>query len=260
MLNFTNVIDYVYLYPAFPSLWIPHCIMMAIVLRTTLIDDDVDFSKKHPLSIAIMSTIYTFPGGIVASILLAQPPLSFLTNTEMTMSFFISVYLVFYSPLDIFYRIIVQFRLNFIFCTIQDVLRVQLVYTGVKTILDLYPDTLLYPVVFAVSKSSGFMFVKYAERAIVSGSHCAFILPHHSTKSCVLASVLFTFHFLGYIPQFTSKEIYFAITFLVVILRMISTFYDPLHDPYRPFEYLACNFIFGRYVEEKSNEKNKKKI
>ncbi len=72
--------------------------------------DDPDgwrrFSRRHPLSCAILGLVYVFPGGIVASILSAEPPLAFLASVPMVAPAAVAWYLVFYAPFDFFYKFV----------------------------------------------------------------------------------------------------------------------------------------------------------
>ena len=61
-----------------------------------------------------------------------------------------------------------------------------------KTILEIHPTSFLYPVVFATLKYSGFMIVKYCEQILLTGLSKAFVLPHHATKTMVVAACLLT--------------------------------------------------------------------
>ena len=49
---------------------------------------------------------------------------------------------------------------------------------------------LLYPVVFGIIKSSGFMFIKYVEVGILQGLRTGFKVPNQATKTMVIAAVL----------------------------------------------------------------------
>merc|ERR1719361_154418 len=96
--------EFVYSIPAFPYLWIPHCILMSMALRATV--GGLKFSRTHPLACYMMAIVYTFPGGILASLLLGEPPLAFLANTPAMMVMTVAWYLVFYAPYDFFVKMI----------------------------------------------------------------------------------------------------------------------------------------------------------
>ncbi len=50
--------------------------------------------------------------------------------------------------------------------------------SGLQTINDESPGYLVYPVVFALVKSSGFMILKYGEHVLLHGLNKAFTIPN----------------------------------------------------------------------------------
>jgi hypothetical protein len=55
------------------------------------------------------------------------------------------------------------------------------VLSGLQTINDESPGYLVYPVVFALVKSSGFMILKYGEHVLLHGLNKAFTIPNQVT-------------------------------------------------------------------------------
>lgn len=236
--------DFLHDVPAYPYLWVPHCIMMSLGLRATLGDGQraLKFARDHPLSCYMLAILYTFPGGILSTLLLAEPPLDFLVNTSAVVVMTIAWYLVFYSPRDFFARMIDSMQLRSPLSTLQDFLRLHLCLSGVATIHQLHPGAFFYPMIFAVVKSSGFMFLKYAEYVLVKGVDRAFIIPHHSSKTCILASAAFAAQAVGYV-SLGVKPILAGFTLLCVNLRIMSIFTNA--DPYEWFESALCSLVFG---------------
>jgi TRIC channel len=150
-------------FPLFPILWTAHCIVQCLSLRVTLNNhhgNALDFARQNPLSCFILTIFYTFPGGIMGCILSSEPPLAVLANTNQVVVMLLSWYLIFYCPNDFFEKIISAFFLRTPMCILQDFQRLHLVIIGVNKIHKLYPNALLYPVVYATCSSSGFMFLK----------------------------------------------------------------------------------------------------
>ena len=247
--EFLSAQEFLVKYPVFPTLWVPHCIMMSLVLRSTLGANWYNYSRQNPLSLYILGILYTFPGGILATILMAQPALSFLLNTPFMAAMSVSWYLVFYAPFDLLVKFVDSFRLRVPFGAMQDFLRIKLVYDGVSQVHKLHPTALLYPIIFAICKSSGFMFLKYAEYVLQNGFKKAFILPHHSTKTCVFASVVMTAQVLGYFPPYVSLESVFTVfVIFAVSMRLFTVVSDA--DPYDIVEIPVSMLVFGNTIDE----------
>ena len=150
-------------FPIFPVLWIAHCVLQCLSLRATLNSHHgsaLDFARQSPLSCFILTIFYTYPGGIMGCILSSEPPLASLANTNQVIVMLIAWYLVFYCPGDYFEKTISALFLRTPMCIMQDFQRLHLVILGVNKIHKLYPNALLYPVVYATCSSSGFMFLK----------------------------------------------------------------------------------------------------
>jgi len=244
--------------PVFPYLWLPHCIMMNLALRATLGHGNVGllFARRHPLSTFLLAILYTFPGGIISSLLLSQPLLSFLAAQNNFYTFLAAWYLIFYSPLDLLYKSVMAVpSITIAFTALQDWLRISLVASGVSSVLALHPNTFIYPVIIGTLKSSGFMFLKYAEHIAMNGWTKAFVLPHHSTKTMILAACLLTSHKLGHFPSCSWDTLYTVIVLGAVVVRLVTSFIYKNWDPYFLLETQVRRFIYGREdLEEEASK------
>ena len=245
---------FVYSIPAFPYLWIPHCILMSMAARATV--GGLKFSRTHPLACYMMAIVYTYPGGILASLLLAEPPLAFMANTPSMIVMTTAWYLVFYAPYDFFVKLIGLLHIKFPLGFLQDVLRIQLVISGVQTIHAIYPNSVLYPFVFATVKSSGFMFIKYAEALIFNPKlPKGFMVPNHHSKTCILAAVLFIASDVGYLQ--VDKKTLFLLCVLISLSLRLASMLPAAHvepDPYMIFENVTCYVLFGQNEEQQENK------
>ena len=60
---------------------------------------------SNPLSLYLMSVIYTYPGGILSQMMLGEPPLVFLSNTNQLLSFSLVWYIMFYTRISLLFNI-----------------------------------------------------------------------------------------------------------------------------------------------------------
>ena len=65
-----------------------------------LISGKKSLHKTNPLSLLVISILYTYPGGILSQLILGKPPLLFLTNTAQFLSFMAVWYIMFYTRLN----------------------------------------------------------------------------------------------------------------------------------------------------------------
>ena len=147
MENIQIVQDFLIKFPPFPYLWVPHCIMMSFVLRQNYGSEAQEYAKSNPLSCFIRGILYTYPGGILSSFLLGEPPIAFiLTNMPAFITFVTSWYLVFFTPKDLFTKFLIKTRLTFIFSMTQDFQRLLLCLNGVHIVSQTYPKAFIYMV------------------------------------------------------------------------------------------------------------------
>lgn len=255
----TNIILNV---PVFPYLWVPHCMLMSLSLRATLGHGPpaLLFARQHPLSCYLLGVLYTFPGGLLSLILLNKPILTVLTLSNNLYSFTVVWYLMFFGPKDFLYRILTsRLPLLPLMAALQDWQRLGLVASGVKTILEVHPGFFLYPVVFATLKSSGFMIVKYCEQILLTGLSKAFVLPHHATKTMVVAACLITAQQLEMISV-EYNDLYCGLVMITICVRLATSWICKNWDPYSGVEGQVCNLVYGypEILETKDKELKKK--
>ena len=127
--NISNIVTTI---PILPYLWVPHCIVMCQAVRATLGKEKQSKQKENvffiniinlegsknsqicvsnPLSLYLMSLIYTYPGGILSQLVLGQPLLGFLTNTLQLTSFSCVWYIMFYTRINVIltHRLVLPF-------------------------------------------------------------------------------------------------------------------------------------------------------
>lgn len=248
--------------PAFPSLWIPHCIVMCLVLRGTLGQGQqaLHFARRHPLACYMLALIYTFSGAMVGLLLRAQPILTVLTWTNNVTSFTVVWYLMFFGPRDLPHRALTAVPVAPLLVAAQDWLRLLSARRGVQAILAEHPLSFLYPVVFASLASNGFLFVKYIEKLLLGGPSKAFVIPHHATKTMVLTAILLTAQAQGFLPMVGAEDLFSYIVLLTVSLRLVTSFLLKDWDPYSSLESQACSLLYGAPgTQEEEGEEIKKK-
>jgi len=254
--------------PAFPYLWVPHCMLMSLSVRATLGHGPtaLQYARKHPLSCYLLNLLYAYSGGLLSLVLLNQPILTFLTLSNKLYTFTIVWYLMFFGPKDFLYRTLTSsVPLVPLMAAAQDWQRLGLVSAGVKTIHEIHPTSFLYPVIFATLKSSGFMIVKYWEQILLTGLSRAFVLPHHATKTMVVAACLLTAQQLKMLSV-EYNDLYCGLVLMAICVRLATSWIFKNWDPYTGVENQVCNLVYGcpggeehQKEEKKENQKEEMK-
>jgi len=240
--------------PVLPFLWTAHCILMCRAVRA--VTGDQEFHQENPLSSLLISTIYTFPGGILSQLALGNPPLTFLTNTWQFGNFVITWYLMNFTRLNFINKISFVTPILLIG---QDWLRLNLVLTGVNSVLSEFPEAFIYPVFIATLKSSGFVVVKYLEQVLMHGLNKPFKVTSHYTKTMVLAACLLVAQSRGLVKM-DQGELFSVMVMVLMIIRISDTMgILRSSDPYGGIETTICSTIFGEGKNKTENLKTKKK-
>lgn len=144
------------------------------------------FSRKHPLACWLSYMLVVFAGGMVASALLAEPILAPLKNTpqlivatlvwqvlifyilfsEVTLKNHVFRYVIFYTPLDIGYKIAKFLPVKIVCSAMKEIYRCKKVYDGVTHAAKLYPNAYLIMIIIGTLKGNGAGFTRLIERLI----------------------------------------------------------------------------------------------
>merc|ERR1719374_364168 len=101
---------------------------------------------------------------------------------------------------------------------LQDWQRVGLVMSGLETINSESPGYFLYPAVFGVIKSSGFMFIKYVEVGILNGLRTGFRVPNQATKTMVVSAVLLQLQILYSVFPMSTSDLYCILVVFAMLM------------------------------------------
>jgi len=230
---------------AFPWLWVPHCVLMCLALRSTLGGaNSLVLARARPLSCFLLAVTYTFSGAGLGLLLRCQPLLSLLTWSSNVQSFTVVWYLMFFCPGDLLERWLTRVPVLPFLAACQDWLRLLAVTNGVGSIMAEHPNSFLYPFVFGSVVANGFLFVKFIEKCVTSGVVQGLSIEHYTGKTMVVASFLLTAEAHGYIPY--SRDTLFSFLVIVTVtLRLVTSFLFKDWDPYCTAENRVCSLLYG---------------
>ncbi|WAR24737.1 T38B1-like protein [Mya arenaria] len=212
----------------YPYFDIAHYTLMCMAVREDLPANQPTgtqpFYRRHPLSTWVSSMLVCFAGSIIANIL----------------------YLVFYSPFDMVYKLAKLLPFKMVICALKEVQRASKVHTAVNHTAKIYPNAYLIIVLIGTIKGSGSYLMKNFERLVrgvwVPGSN-EILTPTFATKACLVASLVFLMERLNYI-QAPHPLIYFGVVIFFVYFKL-SALLLGIHDPFAPFENLFCAIFMG---------------
>lgn len=191
--------------------------------------------------------LVVFAGGMVANGLLAEPILAPLKNTPQVLVATAVWYVVFYSPLDLGYKLAKFLPVKIVFSAMKEIYRCKKVYDGVTHAAKLYPNAHLIMIIIGTLKGNGAGFTRLMERLIRgvwTPTAMEFMQPTFYTKASLVASIIFILDKKTELISAPHALVYFGIVIFFVYFKLSSIILG-IHDPFIPFENLMCALFFG---------------
>ncbi|KAI5693055.1 hypothetical protein M8J75_006842 [Diaphorina citri] len=221
-LDLANQVMKLKMYPYFD---VAHSVLCALHVREDLGAGAQTFSRKHPLSCWLSTMLVIFAGGMVAG--------------EAQYEFYISRYVVFYTPFDIGYKASKFLPVKILFSGMKEIYRCKKIHDGVTHAAKLYPSAYIIMIIIGTLKGNGAGFIKLLERLIRgvwTPTAMEFMQPSFPTKSSIVASIIFVLDKKTDLISAPHALVYFGI---------LSSILLGIHDPFIPFENLGCALFFG---------------
>jgi len=244
---FLDIANQVVKLKMFPYFDIAHCTLCALSVREDLGSGAQAFSRKHPLACWLSYMLVVFAGGMVANGLLAEPVLAPLKNTPQLLVATAVWYVVFYTPMDLGYKLAKFLPVKIIFSAMKEIYRCKKVYDGVSHAAKLYPNAYLIMIIIGTIKGNGAGFTRLMERLIRgvwTPTAMEFMQPSFYTKASMVASIIFILDKKTELISAPHALVYFGIVIFFVYFKLSSIILG-IHDPFVPFENLMCALFFG---------------
>lgn len=212
----------------------------------------VHFSHKHPLSSWFSSMLLCFSSVILTNIILGESPLAPFGNHRDVLTATVVWYLINYCPFDAAYKLSKVLPIYLVINILKEVQRTNKVHHGVHYASTLYPQAYFIICAVGILKGAGYYYMRLFER-LVRGTwtpnHHELLQPSGTTKTCLIASLLFILN-----DTESSIQIPHSVFYLLIIIFFITTrlLYVLCHisDPYAKAEKVICNVLFGGIFEK----------
>ncbi|XP_022661606.1 trimeric intracellular cation channel type 1B.1-like isoform X1 [Varroa jacobsoni] len=257
--TFLEIANHVSKLKMYPYFELAHCIVTLLYLREDLGTGSQLFSRKHPLSCWVSSMFSIYAGGIFAALLLGEPVLAVLKSNQSLILATACWYLIFYSPFDIVYKFCKILPIKLAIALAKEVTRAKKVHDGVHHAAKIYPSAYIIMVIIGVVKGNGTSFLKVFERLLRgfwTPQAMEIMQPSFATKACVIASLVFVVDKKTDLISAPHSLVYFGVVVFFVYFKLSSVVLG-LHDPFIPFENLACAIFFGGIWDAISRAINK---
>ncbi|XP_022256127.1 trimeric intracellular cation channel type 1B.1-like [Limulus polyphemus] len=231
----------------FPYFEAAHCAIVCMYVKEDLASGSHMFSRKHPLACWLSCMLSIFAGTILCNFLLGEPALLAFKNSNSLLLATGVWYLMFYSPLDLPYKVCKFLPVKLVLAAVKEVYRCKKVHDGVAHAAMLYPTGYLIMIIAGIVKGNGGAILKLLERlfrGVWTPSAVEFMQPSFPTKACAAASFIFVLNKKTNLISAPSSLVYFGIAIFFVYFKLSSVLLG-IHDPFVPFENLFCAVFMG---------------
>ncbi len=111
-----------------------------------------NFTRRHPLSCWLSTMLLCFSGTILANFLLGESLIKEFLHYQHLLLATVCWYAIFYSPFDLFIRLIRFLPIRFVIGVAKEIQRTKKIYHGVHSTLALYPDGYIIVVLIGAIK------------------------------------------------------------------------------------------------------------
>jgi len=240
LMDIATAVSKLKMYPYFD---ICNYVLMCLIVRedNAAGASGVSFSRKHPFACWLSSMLLCFASSILANLLVGESPLLPLKGNQDILTATLVWYLINYAPFDCFYKVVKIPPIKIVIYCMKEVQRAHKVHHGVHHAMKLFPGSYHIIVAVGVIKATGSNYLRPVTHYICRVPE--FLYPTAVTKSCAIASILFILERKG-IVEAPHALIYFGVVIFFINFRLAAVMFG-IHDPFLPFENLACSVIFG---------------
>ncbi|KAG8595399.1 hypothetical protein GDO81_001513 [Engystomops pustulosus] len=210
-----------------------------------------------------------FGGGILSSLLLAEPPAAVLSNSTNIIYATIVWYMVYYFPLDLFYRCFCFLPLRIIASAMKEVTRTWKIVGGVTQAQSRFKDALLVMVANGWAKAAGGGLISNFEqlvRGVWKPESNELLKMSYPVKISLVGSILFTLQQIELLPL-ERHHLMFIYTMFLITTKVGMMLTRSSVSPFQPAEEFIGHFLFGlpqapKMTKEKvaTNDKEEPKV
>lgn len=257
MVNLESLSMYAGKLRAFPGEFYPvfdvcHIVLCCLAVRK---ETGRDFAWDRPIVTWASCMISSFAGSLLVNPLLGKPILDAFGNEYLLLVATLIYLVVYFSPLDVGYKLIKLLPIYIVVCTIKEVYRPLKIAKGLKEGAEFKPDSMFVPILIGILKGngSGFMtpFTRVV-RGVWTPDENEIIKASVTSKLCFLVGLAFVM-----IDAKFSDLVYLSAVGIFVLVKLTTVLNGPV-DPVKPFEDLLFR-ILGHGAKEVKQEAKKKK-
>ncbi|KAG8455095.1 hypothetical protein GDO86_001351 [Hymenochirus boettgeri] len=218
----------------------------------------VNVALQSPIASWFSAMLYCFGGGILSSVLLAEPPVSIFMNTTNILLASTIWYMVYYFPHDLFYKCFFFLPIRLMVAGMKEVTRTWKILAGITHAHSHYKDAWLVMIIIGWARGAGGGLISNFEqlvRGVWKPENNELLKMSYPVKVTLIGAVLFTLQHGHYLP-ITRANLMFFYTLFLIVTKVTMMLTRSATSPFQPFENVLQGILFGwlqtaNAVEEK---------
>ncbi|XP_049626854.1 trimeric intracellular cation channel type B [Suncus etruscus] len=243
--------------PMYPFFDIAHYLVSVMALKRQ--PGAAAEAWRNPMSSWFSAMLHCFGGGILSCILLAEPPVRFLSNNTNILLASSIWYIVFFCPHDLVSQGYSFLPVQLLAAGMKEVTRTWKIIAGVTHANNYYKNGWIIMIAIGWARGAGGSIVTNFE-LLMKGAWKPeadeWLKMSYPAKITLLGSVVFTFQHAKYLP-IARHNLMFLYTIFIVATKITMMITDTSAISLAPLEDVLSRIFFGmpRFLCEKKDEK-----
>ncbi|XP_007943511.1 trimeric intracellular cation channel type A [Orycteropus afer afer] len=231
--------------PLFPVFDLSYFIVSILYLKYE--PGAVELSRRHPVASWLCAMLHCFGSYILADLLLGEPLIDYFSNNSSVLLASAVWYLIFFCPLDLFYKCVCFLPVKLIFVAMKEVVRVRKIAVGIHHAHHHYHHGWFVMIATGWVKGSGVALMSNVEqllRGVWKPETNEILHMSFPTKASLYGAVLFTLQQTRWLPV-SKATLIFIFTMFMVSCKVFLTATHSHGSPFDVLEGYICPVLFG---------------
>ncbi|OPJ86731.1 paired amphipathic helix protein Sin3b isoform A [Patagioenas fasciata monilis] len=204
-------------------------------------------SRKSPFASWLCAMLHCFGSYILADLLLGESPIDYFSNNSSVVLATAVWYLIFFCPMNLFYKCVSFLPVKLIFVAMKEVVRVRKIAAGVHHAHHRYHHGWFIMMATGWVKGSGVALMSNLEqllRGVWKPETNEILHMSFPTKASLYGTVLFTLQQTHWLPVSEANLIFFFTMFMIICKVFMAATHSHA-SPFAPVESFVCPVFFG---------------
>ncbi|PNI50734.1 TMEM38A isoform 1 [Pan troglodytes] len=231
--------------PLFPVFDLSYFIVSILYLKYE--PGAVELSRRHPIASWLCAMLHCFGSYILADLLLGEPLIDYFSNNSSILLASAVWYLIFFCPMDLFYKCVCFLPVKLIFVAMKEVVRVRKIAVGIHHAHHHYHHGWFVMIATGWVKGSGVALMSNFEqllRGVWKPETNEILHMSFPTKASLYGAILFTLQQTRWLPV-SKASLIFIFTMFMVSCKVFLTATHSHSSPFDALEGYICPVLFG---------------